>query len=93
MSYTTSREKQGIKRGLKMGLEQGRLVGREEGLEQGREQGLRSGLEVAARRLFGERAHRLLEQLIDCDLPRLERLQERLAAGADLDELERVADQ
>jgi hypothetical protein len=75
MSYTTSWEEQGIKRGLEMGLQRGR--------EEGLEQGLRSGLQVAARRLFGERAQRLLEQLKDCDLSRLERLQERLAAGAD----------
>ena len=87
MSYTTSWEEQGIKRGLEMGLQRGR----EEGLEQGRAQGLRSGLDVALQRLFGERAQRLLERLKNCDLARLERLQERLAAGGELDELEQVA--
>ena len=79
MSYTTSWEEQGIKRGLEMGL------------QRGREEGLRSGLEVALQRLFGERAQRLLERLKNCDLARLERLQERLAAGAELDEMERMA--
>jgi hypothetical protein len=107
MSYTTSWEEQGIKRGLEMGLqrgreeglEQGQKMGLERGLEQGRlvgreegrEQGLRSGLQVAVLRLFGERAQRLLERLKDCDLPQLEQLQEQLAAGADLDDLERTA--
>ncbi len=70
MSYTTSWEEQGIKRGLEMGL------------LRGREEGLRSGLEVALQRLFGEPAQRLLERLKNYDLPRLERLQELLAAGA-----------
>ena len=81
MSFTTSWEQQGLKRGLKQGR------------EEGRQEGLRCGLQVAVRRLFGECASDFIERLNDCDLPRLQRLQERLAAGADLEELERAAEE
>lgn len=91
MSYTTSWEEQGLQRGLKMGLEQGQRLGLEQGQRMGREEGLRCGLQVALGRLFGDQAQSLLKGLATCDLERLERLQERLAAGADLGELERVA--
>lgn len=78
-----NRERQAIMQFTNEWIEEGRLKGHEEG----RQEGLRDGLALLLRRLYGERASSLISRLDTCNLQSLQRLQQQLAADADLDEL------
>jgi hypothetical protein len=96
MSYVTSFERIGLKRGLEKGLKQGQELGLEQGREQGREQGLVQGkAEVLADWLlaaFGDAARPVAARVRTLsDAAQLEAIREALAARAPLQDVLRIA--
>ena len=94
MQYTNEWIEQGFERGIEQGLERGI----EQGIEKGLEQGRREGSEKASRRSlkytlelkFAQAAAPIIARLPDLDLEVLERLQDAVESGADLQQLEKL---
>ena len=82
MQYTNEWIEQGFERGIEKGLEQGRR----EGSEKASRRGLKCLLELK----FAQGAAPLIARLPDLGLEILERLQDALESGADLQQLEKL---
>ena len=86
MQYTN----EWIEQGIEKGLEQGRREGAEQGRREGSERASRRGLKYALEIKFARAAEPLVARLPDLGLEILERLQDALESGADLQQLEKL---
>jgi hypothetical protein len=88
MSYVSNAERFGIEKGIKQGRQEGRQEGRQVGREEGHAQGRAQGIALALRMRFGTEGE-LLATKVEAltDQGRLDRIGERLLAGATLSEV------
>ncbi len=94
MQYTNEWIEQGFERGIEQGFEKGLEKGIKNGLEQGRREGSekasRRWLKYALELKFAQAASPLIARLPDLSLEILERLQDALESGADLQQLDAI---
>ena len=86
MQYTNEWKEEGLLEGRQQGRQEGLQEGRQEGLEKASRRGLKCSLDIK----FGQAASALIGRLPDCPLETLERLQDALEGGADLQQLEKL---
>ncbi len=86
MQYTNEWIEQGIERGIEQGIERGIERGRREGSERSSRRGLKCLLDLK----FARAAAPLIARLPDLGLEVLERLQDAIESGADLQQLEQL---
>ena len=87
MQYTNEWIEQGIEQGIERGIEQGIEQGRREGFEKASRRSPKYSLELK----FGQAASSLIACLPELGVDILERLQDALESGADLQKLEQLA--